>query len=195
MNLISSSCISGYIYRKLNMRYMNPFVWGGIDFENFIKLIENYDTIDYWNRNIYYDKKFFIDNEPVLNIDNNVNVVFNHYYKNDKYDIPTKIYGDENIDIAYKDIDSYILDNYDRRLNRMIGEPIFIYDDWDFLTHNNNIKNLFSIDTNYKIVIATFDKSLKELETDNIKVVIKSSETDNNYEDINITADKIIEIL
>ena len=52
MNIISNDCTAGFIYKEINEEFKNPFIWTSIDIDNFIKLIENYDTLNFNNISI-----------------------------------------------------------------------------------------------------------------------------------------------
>ena len=93
-NIISNDCVGAYIYRDcLNTDNLNPFVWCSIDIENFSKLIENYDNINF--KNIKCD---LITNNsgvcklgsltPKINIDNIVDVNYFHYIYDKSIKLP-----------------------------------------------------------------------------------------------------------
>lgn len=50
MNIITNNCSGGYIYKDcIKCDFMNPFIWSSIDFDNLLKLVINYDTINFRN--------------------------------------------------------------------------------------------------------------------------------------------------
>ena len=159
MNIIANDCAGAYIYRdSLKCDFMNPFIWSSIDIENFSKLIQNYDTLDF--KNI---KCELIHNEsgickqgsyiPKVTIDNQVEVGYFHYIQNDKYTTPTKIDGYT----MCNDIIKYTVDSYMRRIEKMTEHPIFIWDvtkcKWYNKSNINPVDVFKKITTDYSIVI------------------------------------------
>lgn len=45
--LISNTCIATTLYKYCNVAYNTPFIWNAIDDNTFLKLIENFQNIDY----------------------------------------------------------------------------------------------------------------------------------------------------
>jgi len=47
MNIISNNCLGGFIYKDfLQIKYENPFIFSLMDYDDFLYLLENYETID-----------------------------------------------------------------------------------------------------------------------------------------------------
>ncbi len=159
MNIISNNCVGGSIYQELNMQYQNPFVWCFITGNNFFKLINEYDSIDFNNikvLNSVLDKDIKeYDNTYSINIDDKIYAHYIHYIKDDNYDVPTKksdITGEHSRDILYKDAKLLCVNNYNKRLLRMNEAPIFIislskYSTWD------DIRNCMYLKSKYKRII------------------------------------------
>ena len=130
MNIISNDCVAAYIYQNhLKTEFKNPFIWHSIDIENFSKLVESYDDIDF--RNI---KCELINNDtgickkesltPKIIIDNLIEVNYFHYIQDSNFKEPTKMSGYT----FYNDIVEYATDLYNKRLLKMTESPVFIWD-------------------------------------------------------------------
>lgn len=159
MNIITNNCSGGYIYKDcIKCDFMNPFIWSSIDFDNFLKLVINYDTINFRNikceliennSNICKNKSLV----PKLTIDNTIDIHYFHYIYNDKYQTPTKIEGYT----MCNDIIEYTIDCYIRRLEKMKDDPIFVWDVTRCNWYNPNkidpIKAFKEIESKYKIII------------------------------------------
>lgn len=139
MNLITSNCTGAFVYRDLGTFYNNPFMWSLIYFDDFLYLINNFDSIDFENISVSLEQ-FEEDIKPprpksiLVNIDNKLTV---HYIHN--------LYlGDE------KRLLEEFKEKYNRRLARMYKdkeEPLFMYvDDYkenaDLLRFSNIDKDL-----------------------------------------------------
>jgi len=146
LNIICNNCVGGSIYRKLQIPYSNPFIWIGMNREDFIYLINHYDEIDFSKRKIIKTDFFRII------IDDKISMRFSHHIEDPNYDIPTrKEYGN----IYYKDMMNYILDCYDKRLKRMKKDPIFIISDKKTQPENHNFfagDYLKNINTKYRVI-------------------------------------------
>jgi len=121
-NIISNNCLGGYVYRDiLKEEYQNPFIWTRLDNIDFINLLENFDTLNFKNIELFKEsdklEKFR------LKIDNKIKLQFNHYLFDSNYNKPTII----GIDVHYNKIWEYIANVYLRRLNRMQKEIDFIF--------------------------------------------------------------------
>lgn len=111
MNIISSNCLGGHLYRDLlHCEYGNPFIWSRIHNEDFIYLISNFSKINFYNYEILKQapelKKFKI------RIDDKFEVNYNHHIFSPKHSTPTKI----GIDVYYNKIWEYITEKYEKRL-------------------------------------------------------------------------------
>lgn len=176
MNIISNDCTAGFIYRELNQKYGNPFIWTSINLDNFIKLIENYDTINFSNMTdiklIENNSKISVQHEmcPVIMIDNLIDVYyFHHFYKegvSEEQNTTKRYIYDENIS-------EYVLESYKRRLNNMTENPIFILSDSDcYKWYKSDLKRFNNIKTSHKIIIYTH----KEVSFDNPNILVVKKE-------------------
>lgn len=179
MNIISNDCTAGFIYRELNQRYGNPFIWTSIDLDNFIKLVEKYDTIDFSNitgiKLIENNSKISVQNEmcPVIRIDDLIDVYyFHHFYKkgvNEELNTTKRYIYDEHIS-------EYVLEFYRRRLCNMTDSPMFIWSDHDsYKWYKSDLSRFKNIRTKYRIIIYTH----KEVSFDNPNIlVVKKAHND-----------------
>lgn len=142
MNIISNSCLGSFLYKDvLKTVYQNPFCWNVIDDDSLIYLIQNYDNINFNNFELVKDEQ----NNFYIIIDNKVKVWYIHY----RYSTTDKIIRHEGEDVFYAKIWEYIVDCYQRRLERMITSnenPIFVLGtSWDFgKVHYKLVKKLLT---------------------------------------------------
>ena len=123
MNLISNNCLGGFIYRDLlKSEYKNPFIWTGICYTDFPKLIASYNEINFNNIQLEsvtgsYKGWFKIILDGKFKI-NNIHILFNK-------DAETPIYKEPNLytNRPWK----YVYEKWFKRLKRMIEKPAFIF--------------------------------------------------------------------
>lgn len=117
--IICNNCTGGFLYRDFYKReYDNPFIWTFMDGENFLKLISNFDTINFRKFNLSFDGKNYVGV-----IDDTVKILYFHHHKSDT------IFEIKGIDCYSSDIENYIMRKYNSRVNRMLDsneDPIFI---------------------------------------------------------------------
>ena len=133
-NFIVNGCIGGYLYKFSKKPFPNPFMWTAIDFYDFLSLIKNYDTIDFedililWNKN---DRRLF-----TIDINEKVVVRCPHWLFDIRYNKPTVVDG---VNVRYNRIWLYIQEKYIRRLKRLKDSkepPTFIMDFKEWLGCN-----------------------------------------------------------
>lgn len=153
MNIISNNCIGAALYRVNDIKFCNPFSWGGLDIDDFIFLVNNYDFIDFNKVSFSLENRFGHKEKSVLcKIDNKIDYHFSHYrYREDS--TPTI----EKYTVNYKDIIKYSKEKYFSRLNRTKEKPTFIYS-FNLLNPNDNLyleifNKLLSIDKDLIIVL------------------------------------------
>lgn len=162
MNIISNSCLGAFIQKDfLKQPYSNPFCWNVIEDNSIINLISMYDTINFkkyellrGNNLPYYTDK---DCNFYLNIDNKVKVYYVHYRFSKNDTKPRKANYGNATDILYNKIWKYIIDCYEKRLQRMKDEPIFVLgSSWSGgALKYDTIKRISNIRTNYKIIMTS----------------------------------------
>ena len=171
MNIISNNCTAGFIYQKLlNTEYENPFIWCRFFNDDFLYLVENYNNINFHNYEIgkYSNKLENRTNPFYIRIDNKISINYTHYYFDYNATKPTRIKSD----FFYNKIWETVLSNYEKRLTRMSGKPIFIFnDDGDYSVYGSNKTWLDIIDKlitlskkidNKIIILTNHHKEMKE---------------------------------
>ena len=158
-NIISNNCLGGYVYRDiLKEEYQNPFIWTRLDNTDLINLLENFDTLNFKNIELFKESNKL--EKFRLKIDNKIKLQFNHYLFDSKYDKPTII----GIDVHYNKIWEYIVNVYLRRLNRMVKtiDYIFIEDNGTYdvdriikITQKNKIKTFIITNKKSKFISDT----------------------------------------
>lgn len=162
-NIVSSSCVGQLLYKIFfNCKYPNPFMGNMINGDDFIYLINNFNSIDLLNiKELTYNIHNFSKSKETygLCIDNNVNVLYPH-----------------------NDVKESVKENFIRRLNNFTKENIcFILDvkSWekykDIIYTQNNIIDFCTLNNEYKKILCVADKTYKKYETDNCKIIIKDN--------------------
>lgn len=166
INLISNNCIGGELEAILHVHHNNPFVWNLIYATEFIKLFQNFDSINFSkinlirlsstiesiNHDVHRNPNYKICG---LRIDDLVNIYYTHYRYDRTADVPTKRF----CDVYYKRNFEYVVDTYNRRLERMLHSDLspsflvvtFSYQGWT----KQLTEKLLRIDTKYKLCIIT----------------------------------------
>ena len=161
LNIISHNCIGARIYQMKNMEYENPFMWCAISPSDFWYLYNHYDDIDY--KNIRLTK---IKNDYVIVVDGKVKIYYIHY----RYDknAKTPVQRIKNgVDVYYEKIEDYILEKYNKRLERMLNEPVkplFIVSDREFVANkdlNFPRSELVKYVNKEDCIVVTVDKTIK----------------------------------
>lgn len=155
MNIICNNCIGARLYNVSNKEFNNPFTWCTIYPDEYIKLVKDFDTIDFYNIKVYLEifqnRK---DQSICVELENGVQIHYIHY-----------IYKDCNFEKNYPDVYSkkiieYFTNLYYRRLDRMIEsneKPLFLF---SFNYSNKDRKDYLDI----------IDK-LKVLNNDNVLII------------------------
>ena len=169
MNIISNDCTAGFIYREINEEFKNPFIWTSIDIDNFIKLIENYDTLNFNNISIKLElntSKISVQNEkyPIITIDNKVDIHYFHHFQ--KEGTHSELNTEERY-IYDEDIINYVKQIYFSRISRMTESPIFIWSNFEEYSWYNSkdIEKLKNVSTKYKLIIYS-NSSIKNFSKD-----------------------------
>lgn len=185
MNIISSTCIGGHIYKQTNQEYTNPFIWLFIDYESMKQLMLNFYKINYMNISISENENF--SNTYILNIDNLINLQYIHYKQNDLFITPVIKYNN----VCVKDAKQYVIDKYMLRVEKMLNKkepPIFVVGVNPYLSQNQILDLAkLQIDYPYKFIGLINDKNLTYLKS-NIEIL--SNET--KSPDAHIKADYIL---
>lgn len=179
MNVIANDCIGGYYYTFKKEQNDNPFIYHAMTLSNFIKLIENYDKINFNNVSFKILKvsKIFPQNKNTVqvNIDDKIIFEFIHHMFKKGVKKPTAVkqqnaFSNEVVrNLFYENIIDYLKEKYFLRLNRMKEEPIFVFHDNSGWT-DININNILNVNTDRKIFIFTTNKEIKS-NKENIKFI------------------------
>lgn len=161
INIISHNCIGARIYQIKGIEYENPFMWSIVPPEDFWYLYNNYNNIDF--KKIRLTK---IKNDYVIIVDEKLKIYYIHYRYDEKCKVPTQRIKD-GVDVYYNKIEDYILEKYNKRLERMLNnpvKPIFIVSDREFVANKNlNFpkKELIKYVDKEDCIVVTVDKTIK----------------------------------
>lgn len=161
LNIISHNCIGARIYQLKGMEYENPFMWCIVPPEDFWYLYNNYDSINF--KNIRLTK---VRNDYVVVVDEKIRIFYIHYRYDEKCKTPTQRIKD-GVDVYYNKIEDYILEKYNKRLERMLNKPIkpiFIVSDREFVVNKNfNFprNELVKYVNKEDCIVVTVDKTIK----------------------------------
>lgn len=125
MNIICNNCIEARLYNVSNKEFNNPFTWCTIYPDEYIKLVKDFDTIDFYNIKVYLEifqnRK---DQSICVELENGVKLHYIHYiYKNCGF-------SKNHPEVYSKKIFEYFINLYYRRLDRMINlneKPLFLF--------------------------------------------------------------------
>lgn len=191
MKIISNACQGGHYYKEyLKTQYTTPFIWCGIYADDMLKLMKNYNNIDFTKTELILKKDFipYINKEkrdtPDIRRWNTttglyVDKTFKVFFSHNVYDPDALTPKIDGHDVKYRYNYKLTVDNWEKRTFRMLAdksEPIFF-----IITHQKQgysldiCKQLISIDR--KMVFITEFPELKLFETENKKVfVVKSTD-------------------
>lgn len=154
-NIIASSCVGAYIMRDyLHQQFINPFIWCATEHQSMLYLINNYDTINWFNVSMRMSNGFNPKSYPILTIDKHVHVKFVHH-RFSWADSNTPRKDRNGADIHYRYIYRFVLDKYFTRVQRMLSRgipPTFVWaGSWD--TQQPTKDEVRRIDTKYKVIL------------------------------------------
>lgn len=179
MNLICNTCASAHLYADNNLKFPNPFIWNTIIAEDYLKIVKEYDSIDFSNISVKENHSSHrTDAQYLISFDNKVNIYLPHHIKSASYPTLTKKPNGRTMKIYYKDMEKYILETYSRRAGRMTEEPVFFVDyrsdgyrEWT----DDDVKNFISMSTPYQKVVCVNDKKWLEYDSPRCKVLFKET--------------------
>ena len=179
MNIICNNCVGARMYECAHKQFPNPFMWNAINAYDFIKLINEFDTIDLNKPNIELEQYLNQDKQSVLiTLDNDVKLHFIHYMLDKTKDVLIK---EKNTNILYKDILKYATDKWFNRLKRLNEEPTFMFS-FNYMKTTNDVYEdvlykLLNI-TNKQIIIICHDcVDIQQNYSGNIRVIRLDSQT------------------
>ena len=178
MNIICNNCVGARLYEVTKQQFPNPFMWMTICHDDFIKLINEYDNIDFNNPKFelenYKENKY---KSILITLNSDIKLHYIHYIQDDTKEVPVK---ELNTNILYKDILTYSKNKWFNRLNRSDEKPIFLYS-FNYLSPESDIyftilnKLLDIKDKPILILIHEGIKLEKEISS-NIKIMYCSKE-------------------
>ena len=113
MNLIGNCCIIGDLCENKHIQYFTPFVWNTFFPDDIKVLIKEYKNIDFAKIQLvkFKDTKYY-----GLRIDDKFTVYYIHYLYSDHDGLTRNYYSK---DVTGRDIETYIVESYKRRLARL----------------------------------------------------------------------------
>lgn len=184
MNIIANTCIGARLYQLNNCEYTNPFMWSIVSADDMIKLIENYDKInfknfiieksDYYNRTEFYKKQFINElKQPYfifkIKIDNLIDVHYVHYMFNSNYENKTVV----DVNVFWNKIWEYVVEKYKNRVEKMMSfneNPKFVITAFETDYTIEKQQKLLDIKTNHKIILITDNPEQLNAEKPNVLV-------------------------
>lgn len=171
MNLIANNCVGARLYEVTEQQFPNPFMWMTIPIDNYIDLMENYDSIDL--NNPKFELEVYKQNPyktVLVTLNNRIKLHFIHYIQDDTKETPVK---ELNTNIVYKDILPYFKTKWFRRVKRNTEKPVFLYS-FNYskkYTYGETLNQLLNVKTKYKLIILVH-KGIKYTNTNkNIKII------------------------
>lgn len=127
MHLISNNCVGSSLYSLKGVRFDHPFVWGAFDLDDFVYLANNYGKINYKNTEFGLETRLYQTRRSVVcNIDARVKYHFSHYMQDDSMKEPGRC-DTYKYTLLYRNAICLAEEKYRRRVERMGGEPTFLY--------------------------------------------------------------------
>lgn len=131
MNIVSNNCTGGFIYSELlHSRFLNPFIWCRVSLDDFLYLMQYWDSINFLNARLVKHGELLDDTAPfAIRVDDKFEIRYTHYYFNSRCETPeTRQYG-RGISFFSNKIWEIIIKKYISRVSRMTSTPIFIIND------------------------------------------------------------------
>lgn len=172
MFIISNNCLGGFIYRDiLHTQYASPFIWTSIQPDDYIRLIDEFDTIDIENVEIIKEKEGLPNNFDIL-LNNTYHVHNHHMWFNKDAKVPT-VFGPNMCDVNYCKIWEYIYNNWTRRSRRAKEEAkklFLFYDNFGLCKKPQKLTDVMKKHPEYTCIAFT-DKEIVPLENLIIKKI------------------------
>ena len=175
MNILTNNCMGGNVYRDILMEeYKNPFIWTLFNPDDFIDFIESYHNIDFSKYELgRHGKK--LENNFYIKLDDRFIINETHKYFDAKYNTPTKV----GFDIRYNKIWTYILELFEKRLERMKNETENFVIFWEPTLPCSKLSKLPDAikKSHMKGIIFTDDKNVKSNECVKVVYITKQYKT------------------
>lgn len=131
MNIVSNNCTGGFIYSELlHSRFSNPFIWCRVSLDDFLFLMQYWDSINFLNARLVKHGELLDDTAPfAIRVDDKFEIRYTHYYFNSRCETPeARQYGRGTSFFSNK-IWEIIIKKYISRVSRMNSAPIFVIND------------------------------------------------------------------
>ncbi len=173
MNIICNNCVGARLYEVTKQQFPNPFMWMSIFDDDFIKLINEYENIDFNNPKIeleYYKENKY--QSILITLYNDIKLHYIHYIQDESKEIPVK---EDNTNILYKDILTYAKYKWFNRLNRSSEEPVFLYSfnymPIEYHTYSIVLNKLLEIKNKKLIILVHEGINIEKEIPNNIKII------------------------
>lgn len=180
MNVICNTCAASHVFADNNIIFSNPFVWNTIIADDYLRLVQNYDKINFANLEVLPNTtNHRKDAQYRIVFDKQVSIYLPHHVNDSNYTTLTKKPNGRTMKIYYNNMKQYIFDTYSRRAGRMKDKPIFFvdyrsdgYQEWT----DNDILKFIEIQTPYKKYICVNDKKWLKYDSPSCKILYKESQ-------------------
>lgn len=90
MNIVSNNCTGGFIYSELlHSRFSNPFIWCRVSLDDFLFLMQYWDSINFLNARLVKHGELLDDTAPfAIRVDDKFEIRYTHYYFNSRCETP-----------------------------------------------------------------------------------------------------------
>ena len=127
MYIISNNCVGSSLYALRGVQFNHPFVWGAFDLEDFVYLAYNFDKINYKITQFGLETRLYQTRLSVFcDIDARIKYHFSHYMQDWSMTEPGRNDTYKHT-LLYRNSVGLACEKYYRRLERMKGEPTFLY--------------------------------------------------------------------
>ena len=178
MNIIASNCVGARLYEIANQQFTNPFMWSIVLPKDFIFLIKNFNQLDFNHItpiNIYWDESKC--DVPALIIDNKIKVIYIHHKQDKNALYPIK----RGINLYYKDIFSYLIDAWKRRIKRLSTKNLHFLAIANIFWNKSDIIEFAQLQTPFKKSLIVYDKKYLYLKSNSLNCVYIKNRKDNTY--------------
>ena len=178
MNVISTNCTGGWLYRFNNLQFNNPFIWMVTPYTSVKYMLEHYEEINWLNFDI--EKSKIRPNTFIIKIDNKIEIHYVHYKfdpKANSITVKKKIDSKGNTwdgDIFYNHIWEYVVEKYEERTKRLLQlkePPVFLISQESYANNNGTtLMDLLNTNSKYKRIFITNDKKINS-SNKNVKII------------------------
>jgi hypothetical protein len=124
INLFTNNCLGAFTYQEMKMEYNNPFMWSVVSIDDMVKLLNNYQNLDWFNIKCEKttEKIKGWNNSYNILVDNCFRIYYIHYKYNEKCLTLTK--HKNSVNKEYVHMGEYTTETYLRRVHRMIESKV-----------------------------------------------------------------------